>query len=138
MLRRPPSRRERGSSLAEAAITMPVVIMLSLALINLSMAGFAAINAANAANFGARRGSVAQAAPCAQAVEGANQSLSAASGGGAYQVSASNCDSQRGGMVKVTVSWSVPNYFSGLAALFGGTVGEFKGSAVSSFRKEGW
>lgn len=125
--------------MAEAAITLPVVIMISLALINLAMAGFAAVNAANAANNGARRGSVAQSAPCSHAVSGANESLAMASGGGSYSVSTSSCDTARGGKITITVSWSVPNYFSGIAStFFGGTVGEFKGAASSSFRKEGW
>ena len=44
----------RGDEFAESAIAFPMVILLVIAMFNLSLAGFASVNAANAANYGAR------------------------------------------------------------------------------------
>ena len=48
----------RGDEFAETAIAMPVVVLITIALLNLTMAGFASVNTNNAANYGARVGSV--------------------------------------------------------------------------------
>ncbi|WP_416201778.1 TadE/TadG family type IV pilus assembly protein, partial [Thermanaerothrix sp.] len=56
MRRRIASRR---AELDEAALALPVLLLISLALINLGLLGFAAVNAGNAAEYGARMGSVA-------------------------------------------------------------------------------
>jgi hypothetical protein len=44
-----------------------------------------------------------------------------------------------GARVDVAVTYRVPNYFGGLAQLFGvGTPGQFQGTARAFFRQEGW
>ena len=47
----------RGDEFAETAIVMPLIVLVTIALMNLTMAGFASVNANNAANYGARVGS---------------------------------------------------------------------------------
>ena len=67
---------DRRGDMAEAAVTLPVVLLATFAMINLALAGFASVNAANAANYGARIGSVSQENPSAVAVAAANQMIS--------------------------------------------------------------
>ncbi|MDK2981350.1 MAG: hypothetical protein PWQ55_1697, partial [Chloroflexota bacterium] len=57
--------------MAEAAITLPVVLLLTFAMVNLAMAWYAAVAASNAANYGARVGSVSQTSPTVNAVAAA-------------------------------------------------------------------
>jgi len=128
----------RRGEIAEAAITLPVVMLAVLALINLSLAGFAAVNANNAANFGARMGSVAQRNPAVLAVASANQSLGVASVGD-YNARVVAAGGGRGQLLAVQVDWEVPNLFGGLARFFGAETGDtLRGAATSYFRQEGW
>ena len=134
-----PTRRLRslqGSTMAEAAITLPVVLLAAFAMINLALAGFASVNAANAANYGARAGSVAQTGAVGAALSAANRAVSTA-GVGEYRVTASGGGAP-GVQISVSVTWQVPNYFSGLAAFFGVGGEDFSGTVRSSFRQEGW
>ena len=48
--------RDLRGELDEAALVLPVLLLISLGLVNLGILGFAAINAGNAANYGARHG----------------------------------------------------------------------------------
>jgi hypothetical protein len=127
---------DRRGDMAEAAVTLPVVMLATLALVNLTIAGFASVNAANAASYGARIGSVNQENPAAVAAAAARQMLAHAPVGD-YGVSASG-GGPPGALLAVSVEWTVPNYFNGLLALFGADVGEFSGSTVAYFRQEGW
>mgnify|MGYP000962570900 FL=1 len=68
-------RGRRGSSMAEAAITLPVIMLMTFAMVNVSMAWYAAVAASNAANYGARIGSVAQTDPQGLAVSAAQTRL---------------------------------------------------------------
>jgi hypothetical protein len=133
---KPSSRGERGSAMAEAAITLPVVILVCFAMINMALAGFASINAANAANYGARVGSVHQTGAAGAAISAARQASSVMQVG-TYNVSASGSGAP-GSQITVKVDWKVPNFFSGIMAFLGGGNVEFKGTAQSSFRREGW
>jgi len=122
-------RCRSANAMAETAVVLPVVLVLTFALVNFAIAGYASTAAANAANYGARVGSVAAAA--------ANASLSKI-GIGEYSVSASG-GGGRGAQVLVNVNWSVPNYIGSLLSLLGGGSSvEFKGSVQSTFRQEGW
>jgi len=123
--------------MAEAAITLPVVILLTFAMINLSMAWFVAVAASNAANYGARVGSVSQVSPIAYSIAAALERLDAVDVG-SYSVSASG-GGYRGAQVVVAVNWEVPNYLGTLVSyLGGGSPLNFSGTAVSTFRQEGW
>ncbi|MEP0805831.1 MAG: hypothetical protein HRF47_10090 [Chloroflexota bacterium] len=127
----------RGDEFAETAIAMPVIVLISIALMNLTMAGFASVNANNAANYAARVGSVTQQGAGGAAYSAAMQSVSNAPIG-EYSVSVSG-GGFPGAQIAVQVDWSVPNYISGLLAFFGGGLGgDFRGTSTSVFRQEGW
>jgi hypothetical protein len=128
---------DRRAELDEAALVLPVLLLISLGLVNLAILGFAAVNAGNAANYGARMGSVAQSDPTGVAVSCAYQMLSAAPVG-TYAVSVTG-SGLPGDLMIVQVSYTVPNYFGGLAGLFGvNTPVNFTSTASSYFRQEGW
>jgi hypothetical protein len=127
----------RRAELDEAAFALPVLLLVSLALVNLAVLGFAAVNAANAAEYAARVGSTALTNPGSAAYNAAAAKLAAVSVG-SYTVSVSGGGAP-GARVDVAVTYRVPNYFGGLAQLFGvGTPGQFQGTARAFFRQEGW
>ena len=128
--------RDRRGEMAEAAVTLPIVMLAALALVNMTIAGFASVNAANAANYGARIGSVQRENPAGVAVSAANQMISNAPIG-EYKISSSG-GGPPGSLLAVTVQWKVPNFFQGLLAFFGGSLGDFSGTSVAYFRQEGW
>ncbi|REG11370.1 TadE/TadG family type IV pilus assembly protein [Pelolinea submarina] len=128
---------KKGSSMAESAITLPVVVLLTFAMVNLAMAWYAAVAASNAANYGARVGSVSQVNPAANAVAATQGRLDAISVG-TYAISA-NGGGYRGAQVNVVVDWAVPNYIGSLITYIGGgDQMNFEGTALSTFRQEGW
>jgi len=123
--------------MAEAAITLPVVVLLTLAMPNLSLTWFVAISASNAANYGARIGSVAQSNPIGYSVAAAQARLDVI-GIGSYSVTASG-GGFRGAQIEVSVDWTVPNYMGTLLSYFGGgDPVNFHGTTLSTFRQEGW
>ena len=121
--------------MVEGALTFPLMALVTLALVNLALAGFASTTANYAAGYGARAGSVAQADPAGRALEAAQHALQ--SGVGEYQVNVA-ADTYPGGIVRVEVAWQVPNVYGSLMPLFGGENRPLQGTAVSAFRKEGW
>ena len=129
---------KRGDEFAQTAIVMPVILLITIALMNLTMAGFASVNANNAANYGARIGSVHQQGTASAAYSAAMQSVSYAPIG-KYTVSVTG-GGFPGAEINVTVTWNVPNLMGGLLNFIGGsTLGaDIKGSVVSTFRQEGW
>lgn len=127
----------RRAELDEAAFVLPVLVMASLALINLGLLGFAAVNAGNAAEYGARMGSVALANQTGTAYSAALTKVSAVQVG-SYTVSVSG-GGRPGSRIEVAVTYRVPNYFGGLAAAFGVSMpAQFQGTARAYFRQEGW
>ncbi len=126
----------RGDEFAQSAIAFPIVVLLLIALFNLATAGFASVNAANAANFGARVGSVQQHGSSGAAYSAAMDSIAHAPIG-EYQVTVSG-GGFPGATIQVVVNWSVPNYMTPLIRLFGGSSGDLGGTASSTFRQEGW
>ena len=128
--------KDQRGEMAEAAVTLPIVMLATLALVNLTIAGFASVNAANAANYGARIGSVNQIDPSGVAVAAAYQMANRVPVGD-YVVTASG-GGPPGAQLAVTVQWQVPNYFQGLLNLFGADIGDFSGVSVAYFRQEGW
>ena len=128
----------KGDEFAESAIAMPVMVLLTIALMNLTLAAFASVNANNAANYGARVGSVYQQGPANAAYAAAMQSVGYAKIGN-YSVSVTG-GGFPGSQIDVQTNWSVPNMMSGLLQFVGGSSlsGDIKGSATSAFRQEGW
>ena len=134
MLKRLFSKR---AELDEAAFALPVLLLVSIGLVNLALLGFAAVNAANAAEYGARMGSVALANQASVAYTAAQQKVSAVRVG-SYTVSVSG-GGRPGARIDVAVTYRVPNYFGGLGRLFGvSTPAQFQGTARAYFRQEGW
>jgi hypothetical protein len=124
--------------MAEAAISMPVVLMVLFLALNVSLASYTAVAAANAASYGARMGAVARDQPVDWATAGVEASLRKAHAPGSFDY-AILVDKQVGGAVQVTVSWKYPSLLSGLCNLFGGTCPEnFSGYSTSIWKKEGW
>lgn len=129
--------RSLKAELDEAALALPVVLLVSIGLVNLAIFGSVALNAANAANYGARMGSMAQVNPLGHAVSAANQKLSALPAG-TYSVSAGG-NTVAGGIMWVQINYQAPNYFRGLASLFGvNAPANLSGSVRQYFRREGW
>lgn len=129
--------RERGDMI-EGAITLPVMALITLVFFNLALAGYTAIMANNAAAYGARIGSVAQRQAGALALEAAQMAVMERYGRFVTDVHVSASD-EPGGLVTVRVSWQVPNFFAGPLRLLGGDfTGPIRGSARSTFVKEGW
>lgn len=129
--------RDRRAEMDEAALVLPVLLLVTFGLINFGMLGYASVSASNAANYGARMGSVAQSNPPGVALASANQMLSGTAVG-SYAVGVSGGGSP-GSLIQVSVKYRVPNYFAGLTQLFGvQTPATFSGSALADFRQEGW
>ena len=128
--------QDERARLVEDALTLPVILLVVVALFNLALFGVAALNASNAAHYGARMGSVAQANPAGIAASAAWRKLNAVPVG-EYTVAVTG-DYTPGGYVTVTVTYRVPNFFDGLLGLFGGRVGDLQGQVTATFRKEGW
>jgi hypothetical protein len=128
----------RGSNMAEAAITMPVVMLVLMFAINASLAGYTAVAAANAANYGARVGAVARDNTAQWASAGVQTALKK-SGAPGYYSFAVLVDPSAGGAVQVVVFWRYPSMLSGLCGLFGGDCPKnFTGTTTAIWKKEGW
>jgi len=127
---------DRSASMVESALTLPLLVLVTLALVNFALAGYASVTANNAVNYASRMGSVTQVNPAGAAYSAAHQTLRA--GVGDYTVTVEQADPQSGGRVVVRVHWSVPNFFAGLMPLFGAQAAPLQGEALGVFRKEGW
>lgn len=128
--------RSSSASMVESALTLPLLVLVTLALVNFALAGYASVTANNAVNYASRMGSVEQVNPAGTAYAAANQALRA--GVGDYTVTVEQANPQSGGRVSVRVNWSVPNFFAGMMPLFGAQASPLQGEAVGVFRKEGW
>ena len=128
---------EKGS-MAEADVTTPVIILLMVAIVNLGMLMYVNQAAENAANYGARRGSVAQNNAAAVAYAAANEASQGALIG-EYEVTITAPGGIVGSTMAVQVDYTVPNLLRGLSGLFPGLPsGEFSGNVEATFRQEGW
>ena len=132
-------RDRKAIETVEAAITLPIALLVMLATINLGLVVFGQQAVQSAARHGARMGSVAQSCPSCWAVteargaiEGAgvvhNPNVVILSGGG-----------RAGSVLKIRVTGEVPNFFGGLGAIFPGLPeGPFQLKGEATFRQEGW
>ena len=130
--------RDQRGDFAQFAFVVPILVLTSLGLINLALFGMAGVNANNAANYGARMGSVAQENPLSYAANAARSKVNATTIGD-YSVAVSSVGSGRGSLIRVSVTYTVTNYFAGLASAFGwDSPGQFQKTTVAYFRHEGW
>ena len=130
---------DRRGKLIEDALTLPVLLLVTFGLLNVFQFGLAGVVAANAANYGARMGAVAQANSAQVAAQAAWQKLQASRlPQGRFTVSVEASD-ERGSVVVVRVTYRVPNYAYRLATLFGAHLpAHLTGQAEGRFRHEGW
>ena len=134
-------RLRHGSNMAEAAITMPVVLLVLLFGINMTLVGHTALIASNAANYGARVGAVSQKDAKMWAEAAARAMLPQSNFAGQFDAPVAQVDENPGGVVTVTIHWEYPSVLSGLCFLFfsgGYCTRMFQGDAVSVWKKEGW
>jgi hypothetical protein len=125
--------------MAEAAITMPVVLLVLMLGINLTLVGHTALVAANAANYGARVGAVSRENPKTWAEAAARSVLPRTSYAGQFDPPYARVDPNVGGVVVVSVHWTYPSVLSSLCAFFGGYCpAKFEGTEISAWKKEGW
>ena len=132
-------RDRRAIETVEAAITLPIALLVMIATMNLGLVVFGQQAVQAAARHGARMGSVAQSCPACWAVREArgaienagtvqNPSVAILSGGG-----------RAGSILKIRVTGEVPNFFGGLSALFLGLPeGPFLLKGEATFGQEGW
>ena len=124
--------------LVEDALTLPVLLLVAVALVNFTLYGMAAAVAQNAANYAARMGAVAQRNSAAVAESAAWQKIHAVHIGADFQVTVQAAD-RRGSVVVVKVTYRVRNYYAGLAAMLGvHSPAYLVGHAEGRFRHEGW
>jgi hypothetical protein len=125
--------------MAEAAITMPVVLLVLMFGINLSLVSHTAMVAANAANYGARVGAVSRENPEMWAEAAARAVLPRSSFAGQFDDPIAQVDDVVGGVVQVSIHWTYPSVLSSLCAFFGGYCpAKFEGTEISVWKKEGW
>lgn len=132
-------RDRKALETVEAAMTLPIAILVMLVTINMGLVVFGQQAVQSAARHGARMGSVAQSCPACwavrearSAIEGAvpvqNPDVAILSGGGAA-----------GSILRIRVTGEVPNFFGGLSGLFPGIPsGPFRLKGEATFRQEGW
>ncbi len=126
---------DRTGDMVEGALTLPLMILVTLAFVNLALAGFSSVTASMAADYAARVGAVTQDDPAARALEAATRTLKVGVGDYAVNVSA---DRGSGGVVQVEIGWAVPNFYGPLMPIFGQAEKPLQGRAVATYRREGW
>lgn len=130
---------ERGSGLVEMALTLPLVLLVSLVIIQFGVTAFAGSAAEAAARQGARVGSVAQVNPASYAVAEAQRVAFTSFSAGNPQVIALAPGGVVGSELTLRVTYEVPNFIGFLGGLFAGLPSDsIMVSGQASFRREGW
>ncbi len=131
--------KDTQARLIEDALTLPILLLVAVALLNVFVYGIAAMSAANAADYAARQASVAQSDAGTVAANAAWQRLNRMPMANVQFNVSVQATGQRGRLDAVVISYAVPNWFRGLAAMFGANMPpSLTGTAVSYFRHEGW
>jgi len=132
-------RDRKALETVEAAITLPIAILVMLATINLGLVVFGQQAVQAAARHGARMGSVAQQCAACLAVREARGAIETAAIVQKGDVIILAPGGRAGSILKIRVTGQVPNFFGGLSAIFPGLPeGPFQLKAESTFRQEGW
>ena len=133
------SRNRKGLEVVEAVATLPVALLILVAMINLGFAVYAKQAVQNAANYGARIGSTAQTCRACVAYATASQTIRGTLVRNA-RVEILAPGGSVGSVLKVRVNGEVPNLMGPLMSLISG--GQWSGpihvSADAVFRAEGW
>jgi Flp pilus assembly protein TadG len=131
--------RERGAALIELALTLPVVLLLTLMLIQFGVLAYAGSMAEQAARQGARAGSVAQINPAGFAVAEAQRVAYTGFAIGHPHVVALAPGGVVGSELTLRVTYQVPNFVGRLAGLFTSLPTDaFAVKGEATFRREGW
>lgn len=134
-------RNQRGDVFAETAFALPVVLLVTLGLLQGGLLAYAANAASQAARHGARMASVAQgglgaAVAVSEAYQAARQLFPMDPQPGVELLSPGGAP---GSEVTVRVTLRAPNLLSPLSALFPILPrGAFPVHASATFRQEGW
>ena len=129
----------RGSEFIEAAVTIPIVVLVMVAIAQFGMVVYASQMASEAARHGVRWGSVAQYNQAGVAVNHATSFASAAFSIGSPQASVLAPGGVLGSDLKLRVTYDVPNFLGGLAGLVPGLpTGPYSVSGEATMRQEGW
>jgi hypothetical protein len=130
---------KRATEMAEAAVALPVVILILFFVVNGMLAGYTAMVAAMAANEGAEAGATAQNNPGQWASAAIADALKRYNGAGTFTYSV-NADEEPGGAVKVMVAWSYPSIHPfGIVQIFWREMpGIFGGVTTVTRKREGW
>ena len=132
-------RSKSGSEFVEAAVTIPIVVLVMLAIVQFGLVVYAAQMASEAARHGVRWGAVAQANQAGIAASQAAAFASTAFPIGSPQVSVLAPGGVLASNIQLRVSYDVPNFLGGLAGLFPGLPGgPFHVTGEASMRQEGW
>jgi hypothetical protein len=125
----------RASELTEAALTLPIVLLLLLGMVQFGITVYGAQMAKEAARHGARMGSVAQDFPALRAYVAAYGFAESAFPIGDPQVQILAPGGVVGSELRIRVTYHVPNLVSGFPGLPSGPFVVF-GEATA--RREGW
>ncbi|MBC8450138.1 MAG: pilus assembly protein [Chloroflexi bacterium] len=132
-------RSRRGAEFVEAAVTIPIVVLVMLAVVQFGMIVYASQMASEAARQGVRWGAVAQANQAGIAASQAASFASTAFAMGSPQVAVLAPGGVLGSNIKLRVTYEVPNFLGGLAGLFPGLPhGPFQVIGEATMRQEGW
>ena len=130
---------ERGSALIEMALILPIMLLVSVVILQFGVAAFAGAAAEAAARQGARVGSVAQVNPAGYAVSEARRVAVTSFSAGQPDVVALAPGGIVGSELTIRVTYQVPNFLSWLTGLFAGLpTGPLPVSGQATFRREGW
>ena len=130
---------ERGTELLEAALTLPIAVLVLVSAVNLGIAVYAGQMAKEAARHGARMGSVAQENPTGIAASEALNFAQSTFAIGDPRVAILSPGGVSGSILKVRVTYQVPNFMSGFAGMFPGVpTGPFEVVGEATARQEGW
>lgn len=130
---------ERGSSLIEMALVLPIMLLVSVVILQFGVAAFAGAAAEAAARQGARVGSVAQVNPAGYAVAEARRVAVTSFSVGQPDVVALAPGGVVGSELTLRVTYQVPNFLSWLTGLFPSVpTGPLPVSGQATFRREGW
>ena len=129
--------RERGSSSIETAIVFPVMMLLTITIIQFGTLVYARQSAEEAARYGVRMGVVDVGNPSAGAVAAASDYASKALPWG-YHVAVEAPGGVVGSVLRIRVTTQPPNILGPLMGFFGGGGNGYLITAVAEGRTEGW
>ncbi len=133
-------RGEKGGVMSEFAFTVPLLLLLTMALLQWGLLAYGSAAATNATRHGARAGSVALADPAGVAYREALQAARTAFPLGSARVYILAPGGTPGTVLKVRVVYEgVPNFLAPIAGLFPGlNARPFTLKGEATFRQEGW